>query len=169
MKTKKIITKKHGTTLIKSLSHPVHQTRQSGNDWYTLPILEYCADAIALYQGKLVLVERLKEPLGYALPGGRYDRLESAVDCAVREFKEETGLILFIEGMVGTYDTPGRDPRGPKVSTVVYGTANGKMRDEEGKTRVFLLEPGRVDQYEKQFAFDHYTIIKDWQELIRKR
>lgn len=128
--------------------------------------LEYCADAIALYKGKLVLVERLNFPKGYALPGGRRDtikgKLEDVAACAVREFEEETGLTLVIEGELGTYDTPGRDPRGPKISTVVYGKASGTMRNEPGKTRVFLLELGEIDQYKDKFAFDHYQIIKDW-------
>lgn len=130
---------------------------------------EYCADAIALYQGKLVLVERLKEPKGYALPGGRRDlingKLESVLRCAIREFQEETGLTLIIEGELGTYDTPGRDPRGPKISTVVYGKAYGEMRDEPNKTRVFLIDPDHVDQHKEKFAFDHYQIIKDWQKV----
>ncbi len=138
--------------------------------------LEYCADTIALYQGKLVLVERLKFPLGYALPGGRRDpvdaggrmdledTLEGPVECAIREFVEETGLELTVQGELGRYDTPGRDPRGPKVSTTVYGTAQGKMRDEPGKTRVFLMDLGDVERNKNRFAFDHYQMLQDAKE-----
>ena len=131
--------------------------------------LEYCADALAFYQNKLVLVERLGTPKGLALPGGRRDRVESGLEdatkCAIREFKEETGLNLVIEGELGVYDAPGRDPRGPKISTVVYGTAYGKVENEYGKTNVVLLGLDEVDQYGEGFAFDHYQIIKDWQQL----
>lgn len=131
--------------------------------------LEYCADAIALYQEKLVLVERLKEPRGYALPGGRRDpingSLEDVAICAIREFEEETGLTLMIEGELGTYDALNRDPRGPKISTVVYGRAYGNIRNEIGKTRVFLMEPHEIDQYKDQFVFDHYRMIQDWKRL----
>ena len=134
--------------------------------------LEYCADAAALYQSKLVLVERLSYPLGYALPGGRRDqidgKLEEPATCAIREFEEETGLVLIIEGEVGIYDTPRRDPRGPKISTVIYGYASGEIRNEPNKTRVILVDPLEVDQYQNMFAFDHYQIIKDWQKLINK-
>ncbi|MFC1697361.1 NUDIX domain-containing protein [Nanoarchaeota archaeon] len=127
---------------------------------------EYCSDAIALYKGKLVMVERLSFPLGYAIPGGRRDiivnQLESIDDCAVREFEEETGLILKIDGEVGTYDKPGRDPRGPKISDVVYGRAYGQMRDEPGKTKVFLMDLSDIERYKDNFAFDHYEILCDW-------
>lgn len=134
---------------------------------------EYCADAIAIYQNKLVLVERLSTPKGLALPGGRRDIirgiLENVADCAIREFEEETGLALVIDGELGIYDAPGRDPRGPKISSVVYGRASGRMADESGKTKVLLMELNLVDDYKDQFAFDHYNIIKDWQELMCRK
>ncbi|MEK6968894.1 MAG: NUDIX domain-containing protein [Nanoarchaeota archaeon] len=133
--------------------------------------LEYCADAIMIYQNKLVLVERLNEPKGFALPGGRRDyvggELEEVTTCAIREVEEETGLTLVIEGQLGTYDAPGRDPRGPKISTVVYGKASGEIRDEPNKTRVFLMDLKEVNQHKDYFVFDHYYIIKDWQESIK--
>lgn len=134
----------------------------------TTAAMEHCADAIALYEGKLVLVERLSDPKGLAIPGGRRDRLngqlESVDVCAVREFKEETGLSLVVEGVLGTYDDPQRDPRGPKASTVVYGKADGWLKDEPGKTRVLLLDPDAIDGLRGRFAFDHYEILKDWQQ-----
>ncbi|PIN73552.1 hypothetical protein COV20_04995 [Candidatus Woesearchaeota archaeon CG10_big_fil_rev_8_21_14_0_10_45_16] len=132
-------------------------------------VLEYCADAIALYQSQLVLIERLSEPKGIAIPGGRRDRdarneLESVAVCAIREFEEETGLILTIDCFLGTYDNPGRDPRGPKISDVVYGTAAGTIRNEEGKTRVFLMDPAEIDSNRERFVFDHYQILCDWRK-----
>lgn len=39
-------------------------------------------------------MERLNEPKGYALPGGRHLRLETALDCAKREFQEEKKELL---------------------------------------------------------------------------
>ncbi|GEM_PF-1946843 len=136
---------------------------------------EYCADAIALYDGKIVLVERLNFPQGYALPGGRRDPLqkidskkifqesdfETPEVCAIREFFEETGLTLIIRGVLGVYDAPNRDPRGPKTSTVVYGTASGILRDEIGKTRVFFMDPFDMEKNKEKFVFDHYKILCD--------
>jgi len=139
--------------------------------------VEYCSDMIGLYKGKLVLVERLTFPQGYALPGGRrkwqendkcQKELEDVRDCALREFKEETGLDLIIEGGLGVYDNPGRDPRGLKISNVVYGKAHGSIRNEFGKTRILLIDLVDVDNYSDAFAFDHYQIIKDWREKFSK-
>ncbi|OVE74467.1 hypothetical protein BVX95_02365 [archaeon D22] len=135
-------------------------------------IQEYCADIVALYKDKLVVVERLSFPAGLALPGGRRDivddGLESVTDCALREFKEETGLDLEIDGRLGVYDEKGRDPRGPKSSEVVYGNASGIIRDEPGKTKVLLLGLSEIDNYRNKFAFDHYQIISDYKMLSRK-
>lgn len=131
--------------------------------------LEYCADAIALYDNKLVLVERLNFPKGLAIPGGRRDyidgRLEPVEVCAVREFFEETGLNLVIERTIGTYDAPNRDPRGPKISTVVCDKANGAIKNEVGKTKVVLIDIAEIEQNKDKFVFDHYTILKDWLQI----
>ncbi|MDO8640629.1 MAG: hypothetical protein Q7R33_03715 [Nitrosarchaeum sp.] len=40
--------------------------------------IEYCADAIALYdEQQIVLIERFTFPFGYALPGGRREKMEN--------------------------------------------------------------------------------------------
>ena len=146
---------------------------------------EYCADAVALYCGKLVLVERLKFPTGYALPGGRRDplslalvesaypsrgmiermceesELETPEECAIREFFEETGLTVIVKGILGVYDAPNRDPRGPKTSTVIYGIASGTVKDEPGKTKAFLMDPLDIEANKDMFVFDHYKILCD--------
>ena len=125
-----------------------------------------CADAIALYKGKLVLVERLKKPKGLALPGGHKERGESLEGCIVREFFEETGLALDITYQLHTYSDPKRDPRGEKIATVFYGEAHGRLRNEPGKTRVVLMNLKDIDANKDRFVFDHYQIIKDWRKKI---
>ena len=122
--------------------------------------MEVCADVIASYQGKLVLVDRLSEPFGLALPGGRLEEGESLEDCARREFREETGLELLALEQIRTYSDPSRDPRGHKVSTVYAGEAYGSIKDEDGKTLVGLYDPG--DLQRKEMAFDHYDILQDY-------
>ncbi|MBI2573724.1 NUDIX hydrolase [Candidatus Woesearchaeota archaeon] len=137
--------------------------------------LEYCADVIALYQDKIVCIERLNYPSGYALPGGRREylsglsglklKLESVEECALREFRKETGLELVITGELGIYDSPDRDPRGPKISTAVYGSASGSIKDEAGKTRVMLLGLDEIKIEKNKFVFDHYQIMQDYMRL----
>jgi 8-oxo-dGTP diphosphatase len=124
--------------------------------------IESCADIIAFLDNKLVVIERLTEPQGLALVGGRLDLGESLEQCAVREFKEETGLNLKLEGQFKTYSDPKRDPRGQKVSTVFLGNAKGKIKNESGKTIVRLVDLKNFNKFKKYFVFDHGKILKDY-------
>jgi ADP-ribose pyrophosphatase YjhB (NUDIX family) len=120
------------------------------------------ADVIAFYGGKIVLIERQKKPFGLALPGGHVENGETPKEAAVREFTEETGLILrdvrfFIERKGCK-----RDMRYSMTKTRVYtGVASGKMRNEEGFTRVLLVGAEEAVKLPgERFAFDHGDIVR---------
>lgn len=128
---------------------------------------EKCVDAIARTDnGEVVLVERLSEPEGLAFVGGRIDGNELPVDAIIREFHEETGMAFEPTYVLGYYDDRGRDPRGPKASTVFVGTAEGTPRDEPKKTKVVLLSLEELCLREDELVFDHATIFDDY--LIRE-
>ena len=56
-------------------------------------------------QGKLLLVRRCDSGT-WELPGGRVDVGESAVEAAVRETSEESGIRVRITGLVGLFTDP---------------------------------------------------------------
>ena len=135
--------------------------------------IQCCADVIAIHKWRrkywIVAIERLSEPIGVALPGGKLDPNESLEQCAVREFKEETGLDLELSRQLKTYSDPKRDPRGQKVSTVFLGIARGKITNEPGKTTVKPLPLNwlKLKRKEKSFVFDHFKMIEDhWSAII---
>lgn len=56
-------------------------------------------------QNRIVLIRRRDNDL-WALPGGGMELGESIIDTAVREVKEETGLEVEVNGLVGVYTNP---------------------------------------------------------------
>jgi len=77
----------------------------------------------------IVLIERLNNPLGLAIPGGFVDIGESVESAVLREMKEETDLDVEILSLLNVYSDPSRDPRFHPASVVYIckaeGTPNG--------------------------------------------
>ncbi|MBA1146940.1 NUDIX hydrolase [Ectothiorhodospiraceae bacterium WFHF3C12] len=108
--------------------------------------------------GEVVFIERRNEPLGLALPGGFVDRGETVTAAAVREAREETGLDVTLEGMLGVYSDPGRDPRGHTASIVFVGRASGEPRAGDDAGGVRVMPPDKA----QELVFDHARIIEDY-------
>ncbi|HSV66070.1 MAG TPA: NUDIX domain-containing protein [Mycobacteriales bacterium] len=88
-----------------------------------------CAGAVILDPaGRLLMVRRATEPGRgrWSLPGGRVEAGETAEQAAVREVREETGLVVQAGRLVGRVDRPA--PEGAVfdiadyVGTVIGGT-----------------------------------------------
>ena len=111
----------------------------------------------------ILLIKRRTDPFKgrYALPGGMVEYGEPVEKAAVREVKEETGLDVELEGILGVYSDPDRDPRGHTVSIVFFATPKkGKMAGSSETEDVGYKTLNEIEKLE--LAFDHETIIEDF-------
>jgi len=128
-----------------------------------------CADVIAKYKGKIVLVQRFTKPPGFALPGGKLDPGEFLSDTIKREFLEETGLVLEVDDVLSMFAKKDRDPRGRYISTVFIGHAIGKPKDEPNKTEVIFATIEELPRIKDKFIFDHWEILENYLDLLKAK
>ena len=101
----------------------------------------------------------------WALPGGFVDENEDIKDAALRELKEETGIVGLDLIQVGAYGKPGRDPRGHTVSVVYTAILDSEPEyqagDDAAEAGWFTIDelPG--------LAFDHEEIITDAARMLK--
>lgn len=130
------------------------------------PRTPLCTVDVVIQLGSgIVLVRRKHEPLGWALPGGFVDEGERVAAAARREAKEETGLDVELERLLGVYSDPARDPRGLyTVSTVFIARAQGEPQgaDDAAEARVFQL-----DALPPNLVFDHPQIVRDYVRYLQ--
>ena len=117
-------------------------------------------DACIEVEGRLVLVRRRFEPVGWALPGGFVDPGEDLATACRREAKEETGLDVELLTQLFTYSDPRRDSRRHTVSTVFAARASGVPQggDDAAEARLFALDELPLGE----LVFDHAEIVRDW-------
>jgi 8-oxo-dGTP diphosphatase len=109
--------------------------------------------------GTLVFIERAKDPLGLALPGGFIDDGEWAADAAIREMKEETGLDVELVELFHVYSDPARDKRRHTISVVYLGRAKGVPVGGDDAARAIVCNPDALPQ---PLVFDHALIVADY-------
>jgi ADP-ribose pyrophosphatase YjhB (NUDIX family) len=119
---------------------------------------------VSLQPGQVLLIERLNPPLGWALPGGFVELGETAEEAARREAQEETGLEVNLEGILGVYSDPARDPRRHTLSVVYVASAAGqtpRAGSDAKSWRGFALSalPDNI-------CFDHRLILAHYDQYL---
>lgn len=119
------------------------------------------ADVLIVRHGKILMLKRNTEPfLGYwCLPGGHLEGDETIEETARREAKEETGLDVKLESLIGVFSDPKRDPR--KTISVAFSAtvAEGEAKINEESTDLRWFDITRLP---KKIASDHLEIIKKY-------
>lgn len=116
--------------------------------------------------GRIVLLERGIEPQKgrWVMPGGYVDRGEEVAAAAVRETREECGLDIRIQDLVGVYSYPA------STQVVVVYTAEslgGKLVAGDETTEAGLFLPGEIPW--DQLAFQSTTdALRDYYNSRRK-
>jgi ADP-ribose pyrophosphatase YjhB (NUDIX family) len=85
-----------------------------------------------LRSGQILLTQR-EDFETWCLPGGNVDAGESAAQAAVREAREETGLDVQLERLVGIYSMPGWGQGGAHVVVFAARPLGGSVQPQAGE------------------------------------
>lgn len=116
-------------------------------------------DVLIEVEGGIVLIRRRHPPEGWAIPGGFIDAGECAEDAARREMREETSLEVALVELLGVYSDPRRDPRGPTISAVYIGRAEGTPRAADDAADAGVFDESNLPE---PLVFDHAQIVADY-------
>jgi ADP-ribose pyrophosphatase YjhB (NUDIX family) len=139
---------------------------------------QHCGSKMAVYRnpvptvdiiievdgGKVILIKRKNDPVGWALPGGFVDYGESLEEAAIREAREETSLGITLVEQMHTYSRPDRDPRQHTISTVYVAKGRGlpEAADDAAEIGAFTQ-----DSLPDPLMFDHKEILSDYFKRLK--
>ena len=141
---------------------------------YEYPRPAVTADCVVMTKEsvpQVLLIERGNDPFkgSWAFPGGFMDMDETTEQCAIRELKEETGLVVEKVLQIGAYSKVDRDPRGRTVTVAYLAIVDEPMavtgQDDAAKAEWWPLSDL------PHLAFDHYDIMQDaiqkYKEIVK--
>jgi ADP-ribose pyrophosphatase YjhB (NUDIX family) len=117
------------------------------------------------HRNQALLIKRKRDPQAgwWAMPGGYLDWNETLADCAKRELKEETGLVVNRATLLGVYDALDRDKDGRQnidhcyISKLINDQVLIPNVEEVSDIRFFSPE-----KLPDNIAFDHRQMIEDY-------
>jgi 8-oxo-dGTP diphosphatase len=116
-------------------------------------------DIIIELNDRVVLIERLNEPYGWAIPGGFVDYGETVETAAIREAAEETSLEVRLLEQFYVYSDPTRDARKHTISVVFIAEASGTPIAKDDAKTVSLFD---LLDLPTPLCFDHQQILEDY-------
>lgn len=126
----------------------------------SMPVL--AVDGVLLKDEKVLLIKRKSDPFSgsWVLPGGMLKYGETLEEGVVREFEEETKVMVRIKSIINVYSHPHRDPRGHIVAIAyicdsVAGDIEERVEDNPN------LELFDLNKLPNNMGFDHKKIIED--------
>ena len=143
-----------------------------GTYTYEYPRPEVTTDCVIFgYDGRdleVLLVQRGIEPFKgmWAFPGGFLQMDETALECAQRELREETGLQTAYMEQFHTFSDVNRDPRDRTITIAHYALvkiAEVKGGDDAASAAWFSLD------CIPQLAFDHDMILRKALSSLREK
>ncbi len=130
----------------------------------------HAADGLLISENeKIVLIQRKGDTFYdyWALLGGTVEKDETIEEALIREMKEETGVEVKPEEILGVYSDPERDPRGRVISTVFICDYTGDLKagSDAGRIRLCTVE----EALNMELAFDHHFVIQCYQRWLKKK
>mgnify|MGYP003413501732 FL=1 len=138
--------------------------------------LNFAGGCIEDKNGRILLQKR-KDRNVWGFPGGAIEIGESAEEAAIREVKEETGLIVEAESLIGVYTKYFDEyPNGDKAQTITFffklKVVGGELSTSDGETldlQYFSLGdiPQLVNQQHEDALQDYISYTYHNQLVIR--
>jgi 8-oxo-dGTP diphosphatase len=110
------------------------------------------AGIVVTHGGRVVLLRRAIEPAygAWVFPGGFVDRGEHPAEAAIREAREEAGVEVRVDGLLGVYSDP---PGSPVVLIVYHGAVvAGEPEPLDETLEVGLFAPDAIPWAELAFS-----------------